>query len=119
MLQRTVKHRPAPNHGGVAAGEHADRDDLHAMRLWRHDHVFDLGGPALNASRTKIPRPCQIMIRPASFKVFIALMAVPWATLNIAAISATAFAATALLSCALVSTGSAFSTRSVIRLIRC
>ena len=45
LLQRPVQHRAAPHHGGVAAGEHADRDDLHPVRARRHDHVFDLGRP--------------------------------------------------------------------------
>ena len=31
LLQRAVQHRAAPDDRGVALGEHADRDDLHAV----------------------------------------------------------------------------------------
>ncbi len=43
LLQGAVQHRPAPDHRGVAGGEHPDRDDLHAVRLRRQDHLVDLG----------------------------------------------------------------------------
>ena len=44
-----MQHRPAPHHRGVAGREHPDRDDLHPVRLGRHDHVFDLGRPPVRA----------------------------------------------------------------------
>ena len=46
LLERAVQHRAAPDDGRVAGREHADRDDLHAVRRRRHDHLFDLGRPA-------------------------------------------------------------------------
>lgn len=49
LLQRPVEHRPAPHDGGVALGEHADGDDLHAVGVGRHDHLLDLGGTAGDA----------------------------------------------------------------------
>ena len=49
LLQRPVEHRPAPDDGGVVLGEHPDRDDLHAVCRWRHDHLLDLGGLVLHA----------------------------------------------------------------------
>ena len=53
LLERAVQHRAAPDHRGVARGEHADRDDLHAVRRRRHDHVLDLGRPAVGAQHAR------------------------------------------------------------------
>ena len=45
LLQRAVQHRPAPDHRRIAGRlEHLHRDDLHPVRLRRHDHRLDLGG---------------------------------------------------------------------------
>ena len=46
LLQGAVQHRPAPDDRLVAGDEHADRDDLHAVRERRQDHVVDLGRAA-------------------------------------------------------------------------
>ena len=44
---------PRQTTGRVARGEHADGDDLHAVRGRRHDHVLDLGGPAVRAEHAR------------------------------------------------------------------
>ena len=53
LLQRAVQHRPAPDDGLVARGEHADRDDLHAVGVGRHDHLLDLGRAAAHAEHAR------------------------------------------------------------------
>ena len=53
LLQRPVQHRPAPDHGSIALGEHADRDDLHVVRRRRHDHVLDRGRAAGDAQHPR------------------------------------------------------------------
>ncbi len=53
LLQRAVQHRPAPHDRGVVLGEHADRDDLHAVRGRRHDHRLDLGRLVLDAEHAR------------------------------------------------------------------
>ena len=44
---------PRQTTGGVARGEHADRDHLHAVRLRRHDHLLDLGRLAGDAEHPR------------------------------------------------------------------
>ncbi len=58
-----MQHGPAPRHGGAAGGvgieEHADRDDLHAVRDGRQDHVADargLRGAAVGVDQAEDPR---------------------------------------------------------------
>ncbi len=44
LLERLVQHRAAPDDGLVLAGEEAHRDEPHAVRLGRDDHVVDQPG---------------------------------------------------------------------------
>ena len=53
LLQRAVQHRAPPDHRVVARGEHPDRDDLQPVRLRRHDHVVDAGGPGGDAQHAR------------------------------------------------------------------
>src|SRR5690348_18182553 len=52
----TLFRSAAPRHRGVAAGEHAGRDDLHAVRLRRHDHVVDLGRQPVDSEHPRQDR---------------------------------------------------------------
>ena len=49
LRERLVQHRPAPDDGGVLLDEEADRHDLHAVGLERHD--LALGARPAGASR--------------------------------------------------------------------
>ena len=48
----------------LPGGEHADRDDLHAVRLRRHDHVLDLGGPVGRRRASAAPSGRRCRRRP-------------------------------------------------------
>src|SRR5699024_5902553 len=45
LLDRAVQHRATPHDRGVVAHKVADGDQLHAVRLQRHDHFIDLVRP--------------------------------------------------------------------------
>ena len=53
LLERLVQHRAAPDDRLVLAGEEAHRDQRHAVRVGRHDHVVDDGRRAVDAEHAR------------------------------------------------------------------